>query len=44
MSSTTTWWAARNTMDDFAANVTGEFETWAGPVRRQSALNIAHKA
>jgi len=38
----TTWWAARNTMDDFAANVTGElFETWAGPVK--AAIGIEYR-
>jgi iron complex outermembrane receptor protein len=30
----TTWWAARNQMDDFAANITGPlFSNWAGPVK-----------
>jgi iron complex outermembrane receptor protein len=30
----TTWWLAHNTMEDFAANLTGElFENWAGPVK-----------
>lgn len=29
----TTWWKANNTMDDFAANITGEiWEDWAGPI------------
>jgi outer membrane receptor protein involved in Fe transport len=30
----TTWWVAHNTMEDFAANITGAlFENWAGPVK-----------
>ncbi|HVV28422.1 MAG TPA: TonB-dependent receptor [Rhizomicrobium sp.] len=38
----TTWWAAHNTMDDFAANITGEiFETRAGPVK--AAIGIEYR-
>ncbi|MDB5735392.1 MAG: TonB-dependent receptor [Alphaproteobacteria bacterium] len=38
----TTWWMARNTMDDFAANITGElFEAWAGPVK--AAIGVEYR-
>lgn len=39
----TTWWTARNSMDDFAADVSGDlFQGWAGPV--SAAVGIEYRA
>jgi outer membrane receptor protein involved in Fe transport len=38
----TTWWKANNTMDDFAANITGEiWDGWAGPI--SAAVGIEYR-
>jgi outer membrane receptor protein involved in Fe transport len=37
-----TWWVAANSMDDFAANLTGTlFEGWAGPVK--TAIGVEYR-
>jgi iron complex outermembrane receptor protein len=39
----TTWWTAQNSMDNFAANITGDLgEGWAGPI--SAALGIEYRA
>ena len=41
----TTWWQARNKMDDFTANLTGTvFEGWAGPIKSAVGFEYRHQA
>ncbi len=41
----TTWWQARNKMDDFTGNLTGTvFEGWAGPIKTAVGFEYRHQA
>ncbi|MBU3077605.1 TonB-dependent receptor domain-containing protein [Sphingomonas quercus] len=40
-----TWWVARNSMDDFGANLTGTvFEGWAGPIKAAIGGQYRHQS